>query len=95
MSGQEIVNYAQAVTYVLGGTSPRGFDCLGFVQYVYKHFGHALGRTTSEQIKNGREVCRAQLQLAVLVFPHPGHVTLYIGNNFFCTCFDFMLIFNF
>ena len=85
MSGQEIVNYAQAfkgVPYVFGGTSPRGFDCSGFVQYVYKHFGHVLSRTTKEQINNGREVGRAQLQLADLVFPHPGHVTLYIGNDF-------------
>ena len=85
MSGQEIVNYAQSfkgVPYVFGGSSPRGFDCSGFVQYVYKHFGHVLSRTTSQQINNGREVSRAQLQLADLVFPHPGHVTLYIGNNF-------------
>lgn len=85
MTGQEIVNYAQSlkgIPYVFGGTTTKGFDCSGFVQYVYKHFGHVLSRTTSWQINNGREIGRNQLQLADLVFPQQGHVTLYIGNNF-------------
>lgn len=85
MSGQEIANYAQnfqGVPYVFGGTTPSGFDCSGFVQYVYKHFGHVLSRTTSEQINNGREVGRSELQVGDLVFPTPGHVTIFLGNDF-------------
>ena len=84
MSGQDIVNYAKTflgVPYVFGGTTPKGFDCSGLVQYVYNHFGHALSRTTREQINNGREVGRNELQLGDLVFPDSGHVTIYIGDN--------------
>ena len=84
MSGQDIVNYAKTflgVPYVFGGTTPRGFDCSGFVKYVYGHFGHILSRTTKEQINNGREVGRSELQVGDLVFPTSGHVTIYLGNN--------------
>ena len=70
------------VPYVWGGTTPKGFDCSGFVQYVYKHaLGINISRTTSTQINDGREVGRNQLQPGDLVFTNSGHVTLYIGNN--------------
>ena len=84
VNGQDIVNYAKnflGVRYVFGGTSPNGFDCSGLVQYVYKHFGINISRTTKTQINDGREVGRNNLQLGDLVFPSSGHVTLYIGNN--------------
>ena len=84
MSGQDIVNCAKkylGVPYVFGGTTPRGFDCSGFVKYVYAEFGHVLSRTTAEQINNGRAVSRNELQPGDLVFPNPGHVTIYIGDN--------------
>ena len=70
------------VPYCRGGETPACFDCSGFVQYVYKHaLGIDIDRTTSEIINNGREVSREELQPGDLVFPHSGHVTLYIGNN--------------
>ena len=70
------------VPYCWGGETPECFDCSGFVQYVYKHaLGISIGRTTSEQINEGREVSREELQPGDLLFPHSGHVTLYIGNN--------------
>ena len=65
-----------------GGTTPKGFDCSGFVQYVYKNaLGINISRTTKTQINDGREVSRNELQPGDLVFTDSGHVTLYIGNN--------------
>ena len=84
VNGLDIVNYAKTflgVRYVFGGSSPNGFDCSGLVQYVYKHFGINISRTTKTQINDGREVGRNNLQLGDLVFSDSGHVTLYIGNN--------------
>ena len=83
-NGQDIVNYARkflGVPYIFGGTTPNGFDCSGLVQYVYKHFGINISRTTKTQINDGREVKRNELQLGDLVFPTNDHVTLFIGNN--------------
>ena len=83
-SGQDIVNYAKqfiGVPYVWGGSSPSGFDCSGLVQYVYKHFGINLPRTTSGQITAGVAVSRNSLQLGDLIFPSTGHVAIYVGNG--------------
>ena len=80
-----LINFSKkflGVPYVFGGTTPNGFDCSGFVQYVYKNaLGITISRTTKTQINDGREVGRNELQPGDLVFPNAGHVTLYIGNN--------------
>ena len=84
VNGQEIVNYARTfigAKYVFGGSSPEGFDCSGLVQYIYNHFGINISRTTNNQINDGREIGKNELQLGDLVFTESGHVTLYIGNN--------------
>jgi peptidoglycan DL-endopeptidase CwlO len=87
---QNIVVYASnflGTPYVWGGTTPNpGFDCSGFVQYVYRHFGINLTRTTFTQVNEGVFVPRDQLQLGDLVFfRKPGgsvhHVGIYVGNN--------------
>ena len=83
-NGSEIVEYAKkfiGVPYVSCGTTPKGFDCSGLVQYVYGHFSIKISRTTKTQINDGREVGRNELQPGDLVFPSKDHVTLYIGNN--------------
>ncbi|GAA0735196.1 NlpC/P60 family protein [Clostridium oceanicum] len=84
-SGQNIVSYARkflGTPYVWGGTSPSGFDCSGFVQYVYKNCaGISLPRTTQAQINVGTPVSRSQLQPGDLVFPSTGHVGIYVGNG--------------
>ena len=56
------------VPYVWGGTSLEGFDCSGFVQYVYKKFDMNLSRTTYTQIKQGKSVPLAEIQENDLVF---------------------------
>nr|WP_207730392.1 C40 family peptidase [Clostridium botulinum] len=81
----DVIGYAmqfQGVPYVWGGTSPSGFDCSGFVQYVYRNAaGIELPRDTYGQIGAGTRVSRDQLQPGDLVFPHTGHVGIYIGGG--------------
>ena len=86
-SGSAVVSYAQqflGCKYVYGGTSTNGFDCSGFTQYIYKHFGINLNRTAAAQYSNGKSV--TQLQAGDLVmFGKSGinHVGIYIGGNTF------------
>ena len=47
---QKMIKFATkyiGTRYVWGGTTPKGFDCSGFIQYVYKHFNIAIPRTTA------------------------------------------------
>ncbi len=73
--------------YVWGGTtSSPGFDCSGYVQYVYRNFGVSLSRTSESQFQNGVSVSRADLKPGDLVFFHTysggaSHVGIYVGNN--------------
>lgn len=69
-------------SYVWGATGPNTFDCSGFTSYVYKQVtGQYIGRTTYDQINAGTEVSYSNLQPGDLVFPHDGHVGIYIGNG--------------
>ena len=69
------------VPYLWGGTSPKGFDCSGLVQYCYNKVGVSLPRTTYDQINRGKAVSRKNLQPGDLVFPHNGHVGIYTENG--------------
>ncbi|MFW2488255.1 NlpC/P60 family protein [Clostridium chromiireducens] len=88
-SGNNVIAYASnflGTPYLWGGTSPStGFDCSGFTQYVFAHFGISLGRTTYDQINDGYGVSRDELQAGDLVFfgkgGDPTHMGIYIGNN--------------
>lgn len=87
-SSNEIVLYSYqflGIPYVWGGENPSGFDCSGFVSYVYAHFGYNIGRTTYNQIKVGVSVSISNLQPGDLVFfgkaTAPHHVGMYIGEG--------------
>lgn len=84
-TGNAIVDYAYkflGTPYLWGGTSPSGFDCSGFTQYVFQNAaGVSLPRTTYEQINVGVAVAYNDLQPGDLVFPHTGHVGIYIGGG--------------
>lgn len=72
--------------YVYGGTSPSGFDCSGFAQYIYKQFGISLNRTAAAQYSNGTAVSRGNLQVGDLVMfgssaSNINHVGIYAGNG--------------
>lgn len=56
------------VPYVWGGTTPSGFDCSGYVQYVYSHFGINVGRTTYTQQYAGTKISVASAQAGDLYF---------------------------
>lgn len=73
------------VRYRYGGSSPRsGFDCSGFVAYVYRHFGIELPHYSFAQFERGRRVPRRRLQPGDLVFfDGLSHVGLYIGRGRF------------
>ena len=86
--GQALVNSAKkylGVPYVWGGTSPRGFDCSGLVQYVCRQNGISVPRVAASQRNAGKYVSRANLQPGDLVFFGNGgritHVGIYVGNG--------------
>jgi cell wall-associated NlpC family hydrolase len=86
--GQRVVKYARhllGVPYSYGGASPRtGFDCSGFVRYVYGHFGISLAHSSFADYWRGRRIGRWQLKPGDLVFfDGAGHVGIYVGHGRF------------
>lgn len=91
-NGEAIIAYARnflGYRYVYGTNGPNTFDCSGFVQYVYKHFGYSLSRSSSTQANDGVAVSKSNLQPGdILIFRDTsnsriGHVGLYIGGGEF------------
>ncbi len=76
------------VPYVFGGSTPRGFDCSGFVQYVYRLNGIKTPRMAHHQYYAGTPIPKSQLRPGDLVFFETytkgiSHVGIYIGNGKF------------
>ena len=70
--------------YVWGGASPGGFDCSGFIMYVYSQVGVSLPHHAASQYGIGSPVSRDQLQPGDLVFFNGlGHAGIYIGGDQF------------
>lgn len=70
------------VPYSWGGTKPGvGLDCSGLTQWAYKQAGIDISRTTWTQVHHGVPVPRSMVAVGDLVFPHPGHVQMYIGDG--------------
>jgi cell wall-associated NlpC family hydrolase len=70
--------------YVWGGASPSGFDCSGFVMYVYSQVGISLPHSSYAQYGYGSPVSMSQLQAGDLVFfDGLGHVGIYVGGGTF------------
>lgn len=86
---QSLLSYASqflGIPYVWGGTSPSGFDCSGFTQYVFRHVGINLSRTSQTQFNQGTSVARSNLEPGDLVFfstygSGATHVGIYAGNS--------------
>ena len=89
-SVSQVESYASkymGTPYKWGGTTPSGFDCSGYVQYVFKEMGISIPRDTSSQWKTGTAVSKANLKVGDLVFFNTyrtaSHNGFYIGNNKF------------
>ena len=72
------------VPYVWGGASPAGFDCSGFIQYVFAQVGVQLPHHAASQYSYGVPVPYGEMQPGDLVFfDGLGHAGIYIGGGQF------------
>lgn len=77
------------VPYVSGGTSPRGFDCSGFTQYIYSQLGISIPRSCDGQLGCGIIIPKENLQCGDLVLFQrttsqrgiTTHVGIYLGDG--------------
>lgn len=74
--------------YRNGGSDPSGFDCSGFVWYVFGQHGIHVPRTVNEQFRQGIDVTRDTLEAGDLVFfstesAGPSHVGMMVGGDEF------------
>ena len=92
VTGDQIVSTAKqylGVPYKYGGTTPSGFDCSGFVYYVYRSLGINVSRTQATMYSQGTPVKKSELKPGDLVFFQNtykagiSHVGIYVGDGKF------------
>jgi cell wall-associated NlpC family hydrolase len=68
--------------YIYGGATPAGFDCSGFVMYVYAQFGISLAHSVPLQDAAGTTISEADAQPGdVVIFNTEAHDGIYMGNG--------------
>jgi cell wall-associated NlpC family hydrolase len=82
------VNEVIGTPYLYGGTTTKGFDCSGFIKYIFNKLSIELPRTTKTQAETGVKVSKKDLQLGDLVFFDTfgkgiSHAGIYIGDDLF------------
>ena len=94
----ELVREAEkylGMRYVWGGSTPQtGFDCSGFVCWVFNQTGTNVGRTTANGLKNQCDIIRQEeARPGDLIFfkgtygiSGASHVGIYVGNNMMIHC---------
>ncbi|VEI13087.1 C40 family peptidase [Trueperella bialowiezensis] len=82
-SSSSVANTAMAYIgspYRWGGTTPSGWDCIGFVRYVYAQHGVHIGGYTTSVLSVGRQVPYSQAQPGDILY-WPGHVAISVGGG--------------
>ena len=75
--------------YLYGGTSPSGWDCSGFVQYVFAQFGVSLPRTSGAMMSVGSPVDSLAEAQPGDIIASAGHAAIYIGNGMVMNAMDY------
>jgi cell wall-associated NlpC family hydrolase len=86
--GKDVVRTAKrylGVRYALGGSTPRAFDCSGFVRWIFAQHGVRMPRTAKEQAAVGDAPVIGDLQPGDLLFFFGGrgaqHIAVYVGGD--------------